>query len=412
MKRGHLHLNRGHLHLQGARGPGDRDASMRARLLPSLLVAATLVAAPALACDPALQAVIAEHPERSDDRDALARSCARAGRPADALVHYDILLQVDANNADWLLGKSQALMALGRAPEALPLLERGRATASAYEDIWHANVNALEAAGEPERARALAREAEQAFPQAAWPRDKQAAITRMLLLEEGTRLSVALSHEDLSDGRQSWQGATIDIDQPLQGSLRLLAGLHVEERFDTRDEQLALGLVDRIGRNWSWGVSADAARDAEILPEWSLTAEAGRIIGRNRSVGLRARHAEYQSVDVDSLAATFEQYAEWFRVAYTLTGTRPTDIDWKFGHMLRVAHDYEYGSHVTLALGYGQEAETVAPGVVQVTDVRSVTLHGVHWRSAAWGFAWEAGWHEQGELYDRIRIRLGLEHRF
>lgn len=380
--------------------------------LPPLLITMALAATPAFACDPALQTVVAEHPERSDDRDALARSCARAGRPADALAHYDVLLQVDAGNPDWLLGKSQALMALGRSPEALPFLERGRAVAPGYEDIWRANVNALEAAGEPERARALAREAGQAFPQAAWPRDREAAITRMLLLEDGTRLSVALSHEDVSGGRSSWQAATINVEQPLDGSLRLLAGLQVEERFDTQDEQISLGLIDRIGENWSWGVSADAASNAEILPEWSLTAEAGRIIGGSRSVGLRARHAEYQTVEVDSLAATFEQYAEWFRIAYTLTGTQPTDIDWKFGHMLRVAHDYEFGSHVTLAFGYGQEAETVAPGVVQVTDVRSIALYGVHWRSAAWGFAWEAGWHEQGNLYDRIRIRLGLERRF
>ncbi len=383
------------------------------RWLPPLLISAALFnTAPAFACDPALQAVIAEHPERSDDRDALARSCARAGRPADALIHYDVLLQADAGNPDWLLGKAQALSALGRSREALGLLERGRALAPAYEDIWQANVNALEASGEPGRARALAQEAEQAFPQAAWPRDKQVAITRMLLLEEGTRLSVALSHENLSGGRPSWQGATVDIQQPLEGSRRLLAGLHIEERFDTRDEQLSLGLVDRVGKNWSWGVSADAAADAEILPEWSLTAEVGRLVSRNSSIGLRARHAEYQTVEVDTLAATFEQYADWFRIAYTLTGSRPTDIDWKFGHALRVAHDYEYGSHVTLALGYGQEAETIAPGVVQVTDVRSLSLSGVHWRSAAWGIAWEAGWHEQGDLYDRIRMRLGLEHRF
>ena len=37
-------------------------------------------AAPALACDPALEAAVAAHPGDSDSRDALARSCARAGR--------------------------------------------------------------------------------------------------------------------------------------------------------------------------------------------------------------------------------------------------------------------------------------------------------------------------------------------
>jgi YaiO family outer membrane protein len=47
-----------------------------------------------------------------------------------------------------------------------------------------------------------------------------------------------------------------------------------------------------------------------------------------------------------------------------------------------------------------------------VTQNRNVSLYGVHWRNAAWGLSWEAGWYEQGDLYDRVRIRLGLEHRF
>jgi YaiO family outer membrane protein len=377
---------------------------VRNALVPLLLITAPLAAAPALACDAALQADVAANPDDHDERDALARSCARAGRFDEALAHYDVLLAADGRNVEWL--------ALQRPRDALPLLERGRGIAPGYEDVWRANVTALEAAGEPERARTLAREAEQAFPQSAWPRDKQAAITRLLLLEEGTRLSVALSHENLSGGRPSWQAATVGIEQPLNKRRRLLAGLHVEERFDTQDEQFSLGLVDRIGDHWSWGITADAAAGADILPEWSVTAEVGRTVPGDRNLSLRARHAEYQSVDVDLLAATIEQYGENFRVAYTLTGSQPTDIDWRFSHTLRVAHDYEYGSHVTLALGYGQEAETIAPGVVQVTDVRSVALHGVHWRTAAWGFAWEAGWHEQGDLYNRMRIRLGLEHRF
>jgi YaiO family outer membrane protein len=380
--------------------------------VPLLVAAAMLHAAPAAACDAGLQALLAEHPERSDDRDALARSCARALRFEDALAQYDILLAQDGANVDWLLGKVQALLALQRPREALPLLERGRQLAPAYEDVWRANVTAFEAAGEPARARDLAREAERAFPQADWPRDKQAAITRMLLLEQGRRLSVALSYEDLSGGRPSWQAATVAFEQPLDGRRRLLAGAHVEERFDTQDEQLSLGLVDRIGENWSWGFYADGAADAEILPEWSATAEIGRALPGGRSLGLRARHAEYASVDVDLLAATIEQYFGEYRVSYTLTGSRPTDIDWKFGHTVRLAHDYEYGSHATLLLGFGEEAETVAPGDVRVTDTKTVALLGVHWLSAAWGVAWEAGWHEQGDLYDRIRIRIGLEHRF
>ena len=79
---------------------------------------------------------------------------------------------------------------------------------------------------------------------------------------------------------------------------------------------------------------------------------------------------------------------------------------------MRIGHDYGRESRVALVFGFGDEAETVAPGVVQVTDTRSISLSGLHWTSMAWGISWEAGWYEQGDLYDRVRVRLGLEHRF
>ena len=94
----------------------------------------------------ALEAQVAAKPDDSDARDALARSCARAGEHAEALTQYDALLARDAANVDWLLGKAQALTALGRPREALPLLDDARRRAPAYEDVWRANANVLEQA--------------------------------------------------------------------------------------------------------------------------------------------------------------------------------------------------------------------------------------------------------------------------
>jgi YaiO family outer membrane protein len=364
------------------------------------------------ACDAALAAQLAANPANTDARYDLARACTRAGRPDAALAEYEILVAADPRNADWLLGQGQALVALGRPREAFAPLEQARAVAPGYEDVWRSNIAALEAANELERAQALAREAERQFPGSAWPREKQSAIARVRLIEHGTRVSASLAREELSGSRPAWQSATLLFDHPLAGTRRLLAGAHAEERFETRDEQLNLGLVDRIGKNWSWGVMLDATADAEILPEWNLVLEVGRLLPGDRSIGLRARHASYAAVEVDSLAATLEQYADWFRVAYTLSASRPSGLSARLGHMVRVAHDYGDGSHVTLGLGYGEEAETVAPGVVQVTRNKSVSVNGVHWRSPAWGLSWEAGWYQQGDLYDRVRVRLGLEHRF
>ena len=379
-------------------------------LLACLCMIAAVTAAQA--CSEAGQDVVAQNPGDSDARYMLARSCAVAGRHDEALVQYELMLARDANNSDWLLGKAQSLVALQRPREALPLLEHGRSIAPAYEDIWRTNATALEMLEDYDRGDALLAEAERAFPQSPWPAARRAALAEQRLLRRGTRISLAVSHENLSGGRDPWQAVTLGVDKPLDDHRRIFGGLHIEERFDARDEQFSLGYVDRVSDDWSFSVAGDFASDAEVLPEWSLVAEVGRSLPGDRSLGLRARHASYATVDVDSLAATIEQYAEQFRIAYTLTGAQPSGLGTSFGHSLRVAHDYGTASHVTVALGFGEEAETIAPGVVQVTRNKSIGVNGVHWRNAAWGFSWEAGWYEQGDLYNRVRISLGLEHRF
>ena len=363
-----------------ARHPSGRN-SKRVCALGFVAAAVVFMAAPARACDESQQVILARNPDATDARYELARACAKAGRHEEALVEYDRLLATDAGNADWLLGKGQALMALGRPGEALPYLERARAAAPNYEDVKRAEANAR-AALETEHAR-----------------------------EHGTRVSLAAAHEDLSGGRPSWQSLTLGVDKMLAARRHFFGGIHVEERFDEQDEQFSLGWADRAG-GWSYGISLDVAPDAEILPEWNLVAEAGHALPSDMAFSLRARHASYETVDVDSLAAGVEKYLSQLRLGYTLTAAQPSDLDWSFSHTLRLARDYGDASHVTLALGYGDEAETIAPGVVLVTDIRSVSINGLHWRNATWGFTWEAGWYEQGDLYERVRVSLGLQYRF
>ena len=383
-KRGRIPFSR-----NGYAGGVERENGMRPQLngmRPLFVVLAAgvglLAFAPAQACDEAQRQILAGNPDNTDARDALARACARAGRHEHALAEYDRLLAVDSNNVDWLLGKGQALMALGRPAEALPLLEKARAASPEYEDVQRAEARAR-AAMDAEHAR-----------------------------EHGTRVSFAAAHEDLSGGRPSWQSLTFGIDRKLAAKRHLIGGIHVEERFNTQDEQFSIGWADVAGGGWSYGLALDAAPDAEVLPEWNLVAEAGHALPQDMSFSIRARHASYETVDVDSVAAGVEKYLPLARLGYTLTAAQPSDLDWSFSHTLRVARDYGDASHVTLALGYGEEAETIAPGVVQVTDIRSVSVNGLHWRDAAWGFTWEAGWYEQGDLYDRVRVSLGLQYRF
>jgi len=359
-------------------------------------------------------AALTEARAQADDdaRYELARAQLRAGNPAAAETVFGELLAGDPDNVDWLLGRGQALLALDRAADAVPLLDRARTRSPGYEDLWRVEATALEASGQYACATALLEQAARQFPGSSWPLAQRETVRERELLSAGTRASLGSSYERLSDSKGEWRAATLDLDHPVTADVRVFAGLHAEERFGVRDGQLALGFVRRFDSGWAAAVGADVAPDATVLPKAAYQVEVGRPVTSNTSLSLRARHARHETVTVNVVAATADVSAGDHRFAYSLTATRPTDLDTSFGHSLRVSRDYGSGSHVSLALAHGEEAETIAPGRVLVTRVDALALMGVHWKSAAWGGAWEIGWHRQGDLYYRMRVRLGLEHRF
>jgi YaiO family outer membrane protein len=370
---------------------------------------------PAMANAQSLDATSPPQPARALDTDAhheLAFEYLRAGDFATAEREFSALLEVDANNVDWLLGRGQSLIATGRAAEAVPLLERARGRAPDYEDVWRAELNAREASGDVAGAAALLEQAARQFPDSDWPAVRQQALRERELLQRGTRVSLTSSYEHLSDDKGDWRSLALALDHPLRAELHLLLGLRAEERFEERDEQLAAGLVQRFGASWSAAVNASVAPDASVLPQDALEIEIGRPVSAHASVALRARHAHYETVDVNMLAASVEIGSGNYRAGYSLVASRPSDLDVSWGHLLRLSRDYGVGSHANLSLAYGVEAETVAPGQVLVTLNKSLAVHGLHWRSAAWGLGWEISYHEQGDLYHRLRFACGLEHRF
>jgi YaiO family outer membrane protein len=362
-----------------------------------------------------LEPAMAGAQSQSLDTDALherAFAHLRAGDFAAAEREFSALLEVDANNVDWLLGRGQALIATGRAAEAVPLLERARERAPDYEDVWRAELNAREASDDVAGAAALLEQAARQFPDSDWPALRQRALRERELLQRGTRFSLTSSYEHLSDDKGDWRSLALALDHPLRADLHVLLGLRAEERFEVRDEQLAAGIVRRFGSGWVAAVNGSVSPDASVLPQGALEIEIGRPVSAHASLALRARHASYETVDVNMLAASVELGSGDYRVGYSLAATRPTDLDVSLGHSLRLSRDYGEGSNVNLSLAYGDEAETVAPGQVLVTHNKAVALHGLHWRSAAWGLGWELSYHEQGDLYHRLRFGLGLEHRF
>ena len=271
----------------------------------------------------ALESTVETSPQNTDARYALARAYARARRFADAEREYDTLLAKNADDADWLLGKSQTLLAMQRPREALPFLAKARRLAPDYEDVWHLEASALEAAGDERGALALLDSAARRFPAAQWPDERRARLAEARLLASGTRVSAGAAYEDLSGENDPWRSASVAVSFPIGGSTWLATAIALERRFDRQDEQISASVAHRLPARWSLDAGVAATPQAELLAEYESHLELARPIGRRASAALRYRRAHYDAVDVDALAATGEYGIGSYRVAYTLTGTRP-----------------------------------------------------------------------------------------
>ncbi len=99
-------------------------------------------------------------PERSTPHASMGTALLRRERPADALGHYGVALQLAPRDESALLGRAQALAALGRpgqAADAYDALADAREAAGKLADAVDAARRGLELAEGRERRRALAR---------------------------------------------------------------------------------------------------------------------------------------------------------------------------------------------------------------------------------------------------------------
>ena len=80
---------------------------------------------------------------------------------------------------------------------------------------------------------------------------------------------------------------------------------------------------------------------------------------------------------------------------------------------MRLDRYYAERSSIGVAFTTGKEAENVGPplGIV-TTEVDSISLLGRHWLDARWAVTYELLAHEQGDLYRRRGLRLGVRYGF
>lgn len=208
-----------------------------------------------------------------------------------------------------------------------------------------------------------------------------------------------------------WKEYTLIAAKRFYGGRSLALELMQAERFGVEDTQGVLTYRKNFGRRWSIELEGGGASPNEILPGWLGALRVERHVGF-ATFGAGWKRSHYRDADVNLWTGVIDLEGRHAYAGYTAY----------YGELLGggsgLSHAVElgllYGERGRLGVGYvtGDEANRVAADQVLVTDITTRIITGQHWMGEHWGVLYGAEWHEQGTLYEREGVRIGLVHRF
>lgn len=337
-----------------------------------------------------LEVHLARQPADSEARFLLARVLAWQGQPDRALPLYGQLLANQPDNADYLLGQGQALLMAGAPQRALASLERAARLAPDYQDVQQAIQQALAALLVP-----ATDSAAPARPPA----------------QRRHELELSARQDWLDRGLDNWRNQRLDYVSTQPQGPGWYGALLREQRFGEWDEGAELGAVIPLDNKWALQTEAGYQPSPYFLPQWHADLRLQRRLPDGYLGALSLRRTEYEATRVDRLALSAERYWGNWRAGYTLNLTDVANAGTPVGHDFALDHYYDGLSHAGVRLTLGEE-EAVEEQQVITSDVHAISLQGRHWLSARWAVSWAAGYHRQGDYYDRHWLRLGLRHAF
>ena len=349
-----------------------------------------------------------------------ARAAWVAGDVDAAAAIFAALAEQHPDNADYLLGHGQGLLATQRSAQAVPVLERALELAPAYLDVMQVLLRAYETLGEDTAAASLRARAARLAPDAEWtrapsttPPPVSAAAPAAATRGRG-RVTMSLRQEHtLTERDDTWRERGVGVEYAW--SRRALLGGHAlrSRRFGVSDTLFefygAMPLSEHVtlsGRGYYSPTRRVRVHHAAI-GGLSLALSHGFVIGAEGG------RLKYDSGPSDMLAGTVERYFSAYRLAYTLSAVQPAGGPWSPGHRFSAGWYYGQDSRMNLSGGFGRETdESVLGAPLLRFDTWNVGVNGRHWLTPHVAFDYAVGYtgleSPRGNHLDRTSIYVGI----
>ena len=228
-----------------------------------------------------------------------------------------------------------------------------------------------------------------------------------------TEVEAGLSSEHLSNNFAPWKSEYLEAAHTFAPRQVLYGSVRGTERVGLADSEVMAGYSHPLSASLTGTLEGAYSGEHHVLPESTVLGQLAWAAGRGWVLTGGLRHSRYTLSDANLLIGGVERYWDAFRAGYTLYNGHPQGAGSASAH--RFTLDYYYGERSRVGLGftYGREVENVGPPLnVVSTDVRALGVIGRHWLTPSWALTYEAMTHQQGNLYRRQGVRLGLRYRF
>jgi YaiO family outer membrane protein len=228
-----------------------------------------------------------------------------------------------------------------------------------------------------------------------------------------SEIELGATHENLTNGLSDWRSIYMEGAHSFAERQTLYGGLRRTERFAKYDTEAWVGYYHPLAPTWTLLLEGSASPEHQVLARGSAFAQILKTLPDGWGLNLGARRSEFTTNGVNLLVAGAERYWGDWRAGVTVYSGQPDGAPSAESYRFQLTRYYGDRSYAGVSYTFGREVENVGPPVgILTTDVRNLTINGRHWLTRDWAIAWDLVAHEQGRLYRRDGLRLGLRYRF